>query len=157
MNYDVLEESKNAIENLEDNAWVNHKENYVEVKGAVESFKDEINTQEQNLRQAVTTDDIKVAQDELTRIINDVQDFNRKFNTSILPVEETNKLPADPDDVLSEIKLNEPKVEKEDEKNTDDEADLFNLENIMNGIQDEDEEKKLDTNAIDSFLNNIEA
>lgn len=92
MNYDVLEESKHAINNLEQNAWNNHKEEYVNAKGAIEEFKDRIDAEEYNISQATTEEEVNLAQEELTKIIDDILKFNDDFNSSMITIDTNNEV-----------------------------------------------------------------
>ena len=100
MNYDVLEESKHAVENLEQNAWVNHREEYVNAKSAAEDFKDRIDAEEDVIKNATTEEEVAIAQDELTKIIDDILKFNDEFNSSLLTIDTNNDL-MDPEDAFS--------------------------------------------------------
>lgn len=97
MNYDVLEESKHAIKNLEQNAWKNHKEEYVNAKGAIEEFQDRIDTEEYNISKATTEEEVSIAQEELTKIIDDILKFNDDFNSSMITIDTNNEV-LDPSD-----------------------------------------------------------
>ena len=84
MNYDVLEEAKNAVNNLEQNAWENHKEEYVNSKANIEDFRDRIKVEEINIKEATTQEEIDKAQSELTKIIDEIIKFNDDFNASLI-------------------------------------------------------------------------
>lgn len=92
MNYDVLEESMNSINNLEDNAWANHKEEYINVKGKVEELKDQREAEELAIKEATTKEEVDNAQDELTKIIDETQTINDDFNASLMEVDDTNPM-----------------------------------------------------------------
>ncbi len=87
MNYDVLEESRNAVASLEDNAWTNHKDEYIKTKGAIEEFNDRIDYEEYKLNITNNQEDIDSAQDELTRIIDEILQFNDDFNASLMTID----------------------------------------------------------------------
>ena len=129
MNYDVLEESNNAINNIEENAFVNHKEEYINVKGKADELRDQREAEELAIKEASSQQDVDNAQAELTKIIDDAQEINDSFNTSIMEVDTTNPLMEveEKNDVTPEV----PKEEA--------------LENTM----------QIDTSAIDAFLNNM--
>ena len=129
MNYDVLEESNNAINNIEENAFVNHKEEYINVKGKADELRDQREAEELAIKEASSQQDVDNAQAELTKIIDDAQEINDSFNTSIMEVDTTNPLMEveEKNDVTPEA----PKEEA--------------LETTM----------QIDTSAIDAFLNNM--
>ena len=99
MNYDVLEESKHAVENLEQNAWENHKEEYVNAKSAADDFRDRIDAEEYAIKNATTDKDVEIAQEELTKIIDDILKFNDEFNSSLITVNTDTEL-MNPDDAF---------------------------------------------------------
>ena len=97
MNYDVLEESRHAVDNLVENAWANHKEEYINTLTDVEDINERIDNQELKIKEA--NDDMQAiseAQDELTKIIDDIIEFNDGFNSSIIEVDDDNPI-VDPD------------------------------------------------------------
>ena len=79
--YDVFEESKNAVLNLEDNAWTNHRDEYIKTKGQVEDFKDRIKYEQIKLHEATTEEERNISQDELTKIIDEILSVNDSFNS----------------------------------------------------------------------------
>jgi len=103
MNYDVLEESKNALNNLENTAWENHDETYIQTKAAIEEFKEQIEDIELQLKEATTQEEKDEAQKELTAIINDIQDFKESFKSELQVVDDKETLPAEPEDVKKDI------------------------------------------------------
>ena len=113
--YDVFEESKNAVLNLEDNAWANHKDEYIQTKGQVENFKDRIKYEQIKLHEATTEEERNISQDELTKIIDEILSVNDNFNSSLMEVDNVNPL-----------------------------------------LEVNDDDFKLDTQAIDAFLANSE-
>ena len=113
--YDVFEESKNAVLNLEDNAWTNHREEYIKIKGQVEDFKDRIKYEQIKLHEATTEEERNISQDELTKIIDEILSVNDSFNSSLIEVDNVNPL----------LEIN-------------------------------DDDFKLDTQAVDAFLANLE-
>ena len=130
MNYDVLEESRHAIKNLEENAFVNHKEQYTDTLAEIEAFNERIDAQELKIKEAKDQATIDEAQQELTNIIDDIIEFNDNFNTSMIPVDDTNPLMVQEEKKIEEDIIDEPPIE---------DATIPNL----------------DTEAIDQFLNNI--
>ena len=97
MNYDVLEESRHAVDNLIENAWSNHKEEYINTLTDVEDINERIDNQELKIKEA--NDDMQAiseAQDELTKIIDDIIEFNDDFNSSMIEVDDDNPI-VDPD------------------------------------------------------------
>ncbi len=129
-NYDVLEESRNAVRNLEDNAWVNHRDKYIQTKAATEDFNDQIDFQELNIKTAATKEDIEAAQDELTKIINDIEDFDVSFNSDMI---------VKPEQKTSLLKIND--------------NNLFNQDDMLNSYDNNDNLDLLDIDAINDFLN----
>lgn len=123
MNYDVLDESKNAINNLEENAFENHKEDYVATKAAADEFNDRRDYEELVIKEANSQEEIDHAQDELTKIIDDVIEFNDSFNSSIMPVDDTNPL----------MEVEEPTVEEEQPS----EIDTTALDTFLNNVSEE--------------------
>lgn len=103
-NYDVLEESRNAVKNLEENAWANHRDKYIQTKAATEDFNGQIDFQELNIKTAATKEDIEAAQDELTKIINDIEDFDVSFNSDMIvrPAPKTSLLQVNDNNLFSQ-------------------------------------------------------
>lgn len=97
MNYNVLDESRHALDSLEENAFVNHKDKYVETKAFVENKKDEIDYQELKMNENTDDQTYQKAQEELTKIIDDILEFNDNFNASMVEVDDTNPI-LDPTD-----------------------------------------------------------
>lgn len=99
MEYNVLDEARNALRNLEDNAWNNHRNEYPNAKGAVENFKDRIDAEELAIKEAKSQEEFDEAQAELTKIIDEIIKFNDYFNASLIPTNE-NKDVVNPDDTF---------------------------------------------------------
>ena len=97
MEYDVLEESRHAVHNLEQNAWSNHREQYVATKAKCDEFSDQIDVQELKLKEAKSQEEIDGIQDELTRIIDDILSVNDGFSSSLITVD-TDNPPVNLDD-----------------------------------------------------------
>ena len=89
MEYNVLDEAKNMLKNIEENAWVNHKNEYPNAKGAVDNFRDRIEAEELKINEATSQKEFDEAQKELTKIIDDMIQFNDYFNASLIPTNET--------------------------------------------------------------------
>ena len=92
MEYNVLEESRNAAHNLLQNAWTNHRDQYIAVKNAVDEFNDQIDVQELKINEAKTEEEFKEAQEELTKIIDKILEINESFNSSMVPVDDDNPI-----------------------------------------------------------------
>ena len=127
MNYDVLEESNNAINNLQEKAWANHREKYVEAKAYGDALRQERESIAYNIKHATSEEDIKQAQDELTKIINDCQDFIDNFSASLAPVEETKPMVIEtPKMETPEMEI--PKIDMPDLAVTTDESSKVSVE-----------------------------
>ena len=100
MDYNVLDEAKHALHDLEQNAWKNHKGQYIETLGKIEEFNDRIELQEDRLNNVQTMDEYNDIQDQLTNIINDILRVNDEFNASLMVVDEV-KAPIEPEDVFT--------------------------------------------------------
>ena len=99
MEYNVLDEAKNALNNLEQNAWENHKEEYINAKAVVENFRDKIEANEYLLNKATSQEEYDKIQAELTKIINEIIEFNENFNATLVPTNETKEV-VNPDDTF---------------------------------------------------------
>ena len=97
MNYDVLEESRHAVENLENNAFANHKEDYIKIKDQSDMFNEQIDYQELRMKENNDPETFTSAQEELTKIIDNIIELNDGFNSSLIEVDDTNPI-MDPTD-----------------------------------------------------------
>ena len=101
--YDVLDEAKNAVRNVEENAWWNHREEYPNAKSAVENFKDRIAAEELYIKEAKSQEQMDEAQRELTRIIDEIIQFNDYFNASMIPSDDKVLDPSAIDNSLNDF------------------------------------------------------
>ena len=99
MEYNVLDEARNALNNLEQNAWENHKDGYTETKAAVENFRDRIDAQELALKEVSNQEEYAEAQKELTKIIDEIIEFNENFNATLVPTNDATEV-VNPDDTF---------------------------------------------------------
>ena len=108
MEYNVLDEARNALNNLEQNAWENHKGEYVNTKAAVEDFKIRIDSQEYAIKEAKSQEEYDEAQRELTKIIDEMIKFNEDFNATLVPTNETKEV-INPEEtfMINENEVNE--------------------------------------------------